>query len=255
MKNMKKILLTILGVFLLAFIVNTPAYAYLESVVIQTAPQSVEFHLEDPMGNISGYTSNGITLQIPAIGLYEKTSEIASGDDLLGEYEKHNTLKPQIFPANITIGKYKLVIYGTTTAINTFIYIHLNWGDNVKWYMEYLNDKLMYPNVVWTYELDVPATPSANGQITLTKVSNPTDLITDINTSNQLGYLGTPGTYQSLLAKAQDAQAKVTAGQPIPAKNVLNALINDINAQKGKQINTIAADILIEDAQYIINHI
>jgi hypothetical protein len=44
-------------------------------------------------------------------------------------------------------------------------------------------------------------------------------------------------------------------GKTKPAENILNAFINHINAQTGKHISQDAAEILIADAEHIIENL
>ena len=68
--------------------------------------------------------------------------------------------------------------------------------------------------------------------------------------------LGLPkGIEQSLLAKLDVAQKKITKEQYTPARNTLNAFINEVNAQRGKTVTVSQANELIAIAQRIINSI
>ncbi|HLE09375.1 MAG TPA: hypothetical protein VI914_07080, partial [Thermodesulfobacteriota bacterium] len=58
----------------------------------------------------------------------------------------------------------------------------------------------------------------------------------------------------SLLKKAEAAEESIERGNTRAAENELNALINEVEAQRGKHITDDAAKMLIEDAQYIIDN-
>jgi CHASE3 domain sensor protein len=60
------------------------------------------------------------------------------------------------------------------------------------------------------------------------------------------------GQTQSLNAKLQAALASINSGRNTPAKNQLNAFINEVNAQTGKKITSAQAAQLIVAANDII---
>ncbi|MBI5188984.1 MAG: hypothetical protein HZA07_08005 [Nitrospirae bacterium] len=51
------------------------------------------------------------------------------------------------------------------------------------------------------------------------------------------------------------AESAINRGQKKTAINQLNAFINEVKAQSDKHIKEDAAKILIEDAEYLINHL
>lgn len=57
-----------------------------------------------------------------------------------------------------------------------------------------------------------------------------------------------------LIAKLRNAKRKMDAGDCTPAQNMYGAFINQLQAQSGKKVSSIAAEILIADAQYLIAH-
>jgi PKD repeat protein len=68
--------------------------------------------------------------------------------------------------------------------------------------------------------------------------------------------LGLPkGIEQGFLAKLDVAEKKITQEQYTPARNTLNAFINEVNAQRGKAITASQANELTAIAQRIINSI
>jgi hypothetical protein len=66
---------------------------------------------------------------------------------------------------------------------------------------------------------------------------------------------GPKGIYRSFMAKLQAAKAYIDAGAIDDARGVLQAFINHARAQSGKFLSEDAANILIADAQYIIDHL
>ena len=68
--------------------------------------------------------------------------------------------------------------------------------------------------------------------------------------------LGLPvGTENSLISKINAAQRQFENGNEDTAVNILNAFINQVNAQSGRNIDSIDADSLIDSVQEIIDEI
>jgi hypothetical protein len=63
------------------------------------------------------------------------------------------------------------------------------------------------------------------------------------------------GTYNSLLAKADAAQAARDRGQADTAGNILNAFIKQVSAQSSKNITSEAAIHMIDHAQMVIEEL
>lgn len=242
--------------FILVLLLTSVAFGSPRDFRAYLVPSEIEFQLIDPLGNVTGYdpSTRNILNNIP------HTKYLLDAEDTPErpptKYEKVHLINSTLISDTVTVtpGTYKVRLFGSAVSEKfTFIfkvYYHGLRGPRGVTELK----SIIYPNVTWTYEFAMPASPTATGEMMLTKVASSNDLITDINAANGVGHLDTPGTYQSLLAKAENAKAKLDAGQPVPAKNILNAFINEITAQKGQQIDANAADILIEDAQYIISH-
>ncbi len=69
------------------------------------------------------------------------------------------------------------------------------------------------------------------------------------------GDINNKGVYQSLLAKANNAVALNDQGNSEAAVNLLNALINELEAQRGNHVDANAADMLIMHAEMAIDEI
>lgn len=78
-------------------------------------------------------------------------------------------------------------------------------------------------------------------------------LITLVNQSSTQGWIDNAGITNSLLAKLNTAQSKVTS-DPKTAKNTLNAFMSDVSAQNGKHLAGEAYALLFFNAQYAVNH-
>lgn len=87
------------------------------------------------------------------------------------------------------------------------------------------------------------------------RISAPASLKQDITLSRKIGWIDNDGIMNSLVKKVDAVEASIAKGNMKTARNQLNALINEVNAQKGKQISDKAIKILVEDFQYIMDGI
>jgi hypothetical protein len=77
-----------------------------------------------------------------------------------------------------------------------------------------------------------------------------------VNMFFESGYFNSPkGMLTSLIRKLYAAERYIDAGQTDDAKGVLGAFINQLEAQSGKHVSDYAANILIADAEYVINNL
>jgi len=79
-------------------------------------------------------------------------------------------------------------------------------------------------------------------------------LIANLETFYAEGKIANKGIYNSLLQKLEGAQADAGRGEANAAYNKLEAFINELAAQAGKQVDAGAADSLTADAQRILAH-
>ncbi|MBD3339344.1 MAG: hypothetical protein GF353_09555 [Candidatus Lokiarchaeota archaeon] len=79
-------------------------------------------------------------------------------------------------------------------------------------------------------------------------------LIIDIELCYQFDHIKDKGIYNSLKKKGENAIKQHEKGKNNAAVNILNAFINEVNAQKGKKIDEWEAEnVLIYDAQELID--
>jgi len=112
-----------------------------------------------------------------------------------------------------------------------------------------ITDKGMTSKFRMTYNSD-PNEPAGG----LVRLATPPSLKQDITLSRKIGWITNDGIMKSLLKKAEAAEESIERGNTRAAENELNALINEVEAQRGKHITDDAAKMLIEDAQYIIDN-
>ena len=67
------------------------------------------------------------------------------------------------------------------------------------------------------------------------------------------GLIDNAGIANSLASKLDAAIKKIEQGKVETAKNILEALINQISAQSGKHISAEVAEALIADIEYILD--
>jgi chitodextrinase len=108
-----------------------------------------------------------------------------------------------------------------------------------------------------TYTVTLTVTDNGGltgSDITVITVKTPAETVQDLITT--VDGLGLPkGIEQGLLAKLDTAEKKIAQKQYTPARNTLNAFINQVSAQRGKALTGTQADELIAIAQRIINSI
>ncbi len=103
------------------------------------------------------------------------------------------------------------------------------------------------------YQITYTATPGV--PTTAVRVATFASAQQDVELSFKVDWIKNVDLKNSLIMKLQNAEADQGQGNTKAAKNTLNAFINEVNAQKGKGIDTDAATILEQDAQYLIDHL
>jgi hypothetical protein len=187
----------------------------------------------------------------------------------LKPYDKYHIITVSGPSAHIVPDKYKLTLYGSFVPIIAKMEIGLLWRTNMTDYAEYKGNKLIYPNTVWVYEFDVPVNPPTDNQIVLVKVAQPADLIKDLTTAGQLGYIGSSEFISEITKKInkieekrlkpaeKDDDNKLTPAQK--AKKEYTELLNEITEKYNKPegdefVKQEAYTVLKEDIEYIIGH-
>jgi hypothetical protein len=90
--------------------------------------------------------------------------------------------------------------------------------------------------------------------VLFTIIVTPDSIKDDVNQFLALGDIKNAGEANSLLAKLDAAANARTRGNCNTAANDYSAFIDELTAQKGKGVDSTAADIMIADAQYLITH-
>jgi hypothetical protein len=129
------------------------------------------------------------------------------------------------------------------TGLGPFQLVIRNLGGTQQLADTVLIDGIAGPGSVTTYQIS--STSAALSAVVLTATFSST--FADIRNSLQLGLVAE--TIANSLLQKIDAASKATG----PARaNILNAFINEVNAQAGKHITGVAVDVLIQDANSLL---
>lgn len=209
---------------------------------------AVEFVLEDPLGRHSGfdpklnrrydeinksYGKNEVDSENPNVEPPEPASEFITSDPLNGNY--------------------KLVLYGTKLS-NYKLYVTL-----IRFF-DKLTDSVDGKSFEFIGVIDSGATvqyqfeynSTLNAPLIAKKVVEGLILLQDLDNCLKLGMIKNQGLYTSLKQKATNAIRQHAKGQDKSAVNLLQAFLNEVNAQTEKGLNKDAAAILTEDAEALI---
>lgn len=77
-------------------------------------------------------------------------------------------------------------------------------------------------------------------------------LIDHVNHARTMNHITSGGVSNALLAKLKSAEAAQARGQADVAINTVNAFINQVKAQSGKQIEAACADHLLMQAEHVV---
>jgi hypothetical protein len=91
--------------------------------------------------------------------------------------------------------------------------------------------------------------------VTFSVATTVDSLVTSVNRFASEGKITDNGVLKSLLQKLQGVKDSLIKGQTTAAINRLAAFINEVQAQSGKHITEDAANLLIADAQWLIEWI
>jgi hypothetical protein len=152
-------------------------------------------------------------------------------------------------------GEYKLQVMATQAGGYAMDITISDKNDKI-WFSNDSNvnlDRIVSPGKVYTYEVSFDHNDINN--LHITKEVTSSELKTSTQAASDLNWIDNKGVLNSLMQKLENAEAAFARGQDDSAVNMLNAFINEINAQRGKHIKAEAADMLISDAQAFIQKI
>lgn len=197
--------------------------------------------ITDPQGRRFGYDPRSDQWIEEFVGSYEPA---AGGIDEISEEFKND------LQFNIVLGDY--VIEAVGKELETFrLSASISRGrDFVSFDFNGVTDKGLISKFKVTYN-----GPQSNIVGTGVRISTQSSLKQDITLSRKVGWIDNDGIMNSLLKKADAAESAIAKGNKEAAKNQLNALVNEFNAQKDKHISNEAVKMLLEDVQYIIEQL
>ena len=91
--------------------------------------------------------------------------------------------------------------------------------------------------------------------VTFTVTATSQSLVSAVNRFTSEGKIDNSGIQNSLLKKLENAQKDIDKGKLDTAINKLQAFITEVQAQSGKHITEDAANLLIADTQWVIDHL
>jgi hypothetical protein len=168
-------------------------------------------------------------------------------NDETGEPSTETTHAVQIFQPGP--GTYKITITGLKTA--TYVL-------SIRIYSEDGSPQpaLSVPGVVGvgsssSFEIQLSLTPGSTSSVV--RVATFQSTLADIVNSLRLGLIDQEGIANSLSSKLNAAVQASARGQIQTSKSILGAFKNEVNAQAGKHINGLVVQILLQDADSLLN--
>jgi hypothetical protein len=101
-----------------------------------------------------------------------------------------------------------------------------------------------------TNQFSATYSPAPSATATLIRMASSDSTLADIHNSLQLDLIDNQGIANSLSKKIQAAQQATGTERA----NILGALKNELSAQSGKHVTSDVAQMLSEDANWLINH-
>lgn len=113
-----------------------------------------------------------------------------------------------------------------------------------------------YPDRIFYYRPDVPHEPiSVDVTQTQPDINLIDMLISDVNTAYEKGWIDNHGIANSLIKKLENANKQLEKGKTIQAINMLNAFLNEVEAQKEKHLTSEAYALLKYNTEYLIQRL
>ncbi len=101
----------------------------------------------------------------------------------------------------------------------------------------------------------VQYSPTLGSVSTVVTVASFQSTIADITNSLQLGLINNQGIANALSSKINAASSASASGNNATSRNILNAFINQVNAQTSKHVNGTAVQVLLNDANSLLNQL
>jgi hypothetical protein len=228
------------------------------SVYISTGPfYTVGVVLTDPQGRRSGlptvpgdilgmpYPLPGILEEIPGSSVHYQAIDDHSSNE-------RQPISLEIDVARPIEGVYTLVVSGTVLTDYDFTISSGSRDRTTKIKHMYFNG-VTHQGV--TSEFKITYSPTPGVPTTAVRVATFASAQQDVELAFKLDWIKNAGLKNSLLQKLQNAETAHSRGDTKAAKNILNAILNEVKAQTGKGLDPDAATLLEQDAQYLIDHL
>ena len=230
-------------------------FSYLETPKPITASLNLylaspaELLITDPLGRRLGKDPiTGIVYNEIPDSIYTEEGPIVSSDTPLEPDEMHES-KVIYIPLPID-GEYAIQVIGTDSGTYALDFsTYNNIGESTDASFEAVTDT----GVISDYSIDYSSVPEE--PTIIERIVTIQDVITEIEISHQLNLIDNNGIKNSLIKKLNNAQRQLESNRKNTTTNILNAFVNEVEAQKGKHIDLDTAELLIEDARYIIEHL
>jgi hypothetical protein len=197
----------------------------------------IELLMQDPVGRKTGVRANVVYSDIPRVSYSHESLR----DDVAPQNRPPTPEVRQLIALGPALGHYTLTVFGT--GLGQYQIDAMRMGNTGS------KDVFRIPGIanagsVTVYSLSYVATGSMNVNLLATFQG----ALADISNGLQLGLIKNDGIANSLSQKIEAAQ---NATGPTRT-NILNAFINEVNAQSGKQITGVAPQVLLQDANSLI---
>lgn len=198
--------------------------------------------ITDPLGRQTGFTPNlqKIVEQIPTSAYFRDSLQ----DDVSGAPATQTNHLTEIFQP--IQGTYEIMVNGL--KLGTYSLSVRTFSQDGSSQPDVLIPGIAGPGSSSTFSVQLASTPGSTSTVTVTATFSST--LTDINNSLQFGLIDNQGIANSLAEKIEAAQEATGNTR----NNIVNAFINEVNAQAGKHITGLAVQVLLADANALSAH-
>ena len=209
----------------------------------QTAPP-IETLVIDPMGRKTGYdpATASLVYEIPN-SIYEQDASIGIDSEEDVPASEQPPAYSDLDATQAMSGEYKIQLLGKDAGEYELSVRGMTAAAELRLEQKYFG--LTEKGRIAEFRLNFNKTPGSVS--TVTKTVTFQSLRDDVRLAKQFGYIDNEGISNSLAQKLNNAEEAKNKGNIKPAQNILEALINEINAQTDKHIKKTFADIFVAD--------
>jgi hypothetical protein len=205
-----------------------------------------EFLMVDPLGRRAGfYNATGEILdEIPEAAYFrDAMADDVTGEPAIGVGHVSQILQP-------LQGTYNIILTGLTADTLTLVVRAFSQDGSPQppLTIQGVTDK----GSISTFQIYSDSTPGTVS--TITRVATFDSTLNDVRNGLQLGFIS-QGIATSLEYKIQAAAAASVHGVDQASRGILGAIKNEVNAQKGNQINNMIGQVLLEDIDSLLSQL